>query len=176
MAALYLVTGIMAAGKSTIGQALAERFPKSVHLRGDLFRRAVVNGRQEMGPDPTAEALSQLRLRYRLAAAAADSYVEAGFTTVVQDIVIGPMLEEFVSFVRHRPLVVVVLAPTVDEVARREAGRAKSGYGALSPADLDRVLREETPRLGYWIDSSDLTVEETVARIIEAAPRHAVSG
>ena len=31
---------------------------------------------------------------------------------------------------------------------------------------FDRILRTETPRLGYWLDSTDLTVEETVDRIL----------
>jgi cytidylate kinase len=47
-----LVTGIQAAGKSTIAQLLAERLPRSVHLRGDLYRRMVINGRADMTPDP----------------------------------------------------------------------------------------------------------------------------
>jgi hypothetical protein len=32
--AIILVTGIQAAGKSTIAQMLAERLPRSVHVRG----------------------------------------------------------------------------------------------------------------------------------------------
>jgi adenylylsulfate kinase-like enzyme len=42
---VFLVTGIQAAGKSTVAQALAEKFERSVHVRGDLFRRMMVNGR-----------------------------------------------------------------------------------------------------------------------------------
>ncbi|MFI4875099.1 MAG: DUF1559 domain-containing protein, partial [Blastopirellula sp. JB062] len=58
-------TGIMAAGKSTVAQRLAERlpldqFPRSVHLRGDLFRRLIVNGRADLGVELTDEALAQL--------------------------------------------------------------------------------------------------------------------
>ena len=71
----------MAAGKSTVARLLASRFDRSVHLEGDVFRRFVVSGREEMTPDATPEALEQLRLRYRLAAAAADVYFEAGFVT-----------------------------------------------------------------------------------------------
>lgn len=173
---LYLVTGIMAAGKSTVAQALAERFAKSVHLRGDQFRRAVVSGREEMTAAPTTEAFEQLRLRYRLAAGVADGYVEAGFTTVVQDVVIGPMLEEFVEMVRHRPLNVVVLTPSVEAVAEREAGRSKTGYHSVNPAQLDDVLRNTTPRIGYWLDTTDLTVEQTVDRILADAGAHALTG
>jgi deoxyadenosine/deoxycytidine kinase len=36
-AQVILITGNMAAGKSSVAQALAERLPKSVHLRGDVF-------------------------------------------------------------------------------------------------------------------------------------------
>ena len=38
--ALFVITGVMAAGKSTIAQALAERLPNSVHLRGDVISQA----------------------------------------------------------------------------------------------------------------------------------------
>ena len=124
--ALFLITGIMAAGKSTVGQALAEHFNRGVHVRGDHFRRAMVAGREEMTAEPSAEAFAQLRLRYELAASVADRYVTAGFTTVMQDIVIGPMLDEVLAMIKTRPLALVVLAPSVNEVARRELGRAKT--------------------------------------------------
>jgi adenylylsulfate kinase-like enzyme len=42
---VIVVTGIQAAGKSTIAQALAERLDRPVRLRGDLFRRMIVSGR-----------------------------------------------------------------------------------------------------------------------------------
>ena len=34
---IIVITGIMAAGKSTVAQALAERLPKSIHLRATCF-------------------------------------------------------------------------------------------------------------------------------------------
>ncbi|WP_328601689.1 AAA family ATPase [Nocardia terrae] len=167
--AVYLVTGIQAAGKSTVAQALAERLPRSAHVRGDVFRRFVVGGREDMSPDPSAEALEQLRLRHRMAARAADDYVREGFTAVIQDVVLGEMLPYFVGRIRTDPLYVVVLAPRPEVVERREAGRAKNAYGIFTVADLDTGLRESTPRLGLWLDNSDLTVEETVDAILERA-------
>lgn len=53
---IVLITGIMAAGKSTVAEELARRLPRSVHLRGDLFRRMVVNGRAEMTAELSEEA------------------------------------------------------------------------------------------------------------------------
>lgn len=163
---VVLVTGIMAAGKSTIAQALAERLPRSAHVRGDVFRRMVVNGRAEMSNDPDAEALRQLRLRYRLAAATADAYVEAGFTAVVQDVILGADLPAFVTMIRSRPLHVVVLAPDAGAVEARERLRPKTGYGDITVADLDAALRHETPRIGLWLDSSRQTPEQTVDEIL----------
>lgn len=167
--AVYLISGIQAAGKSTVAQALAERLPRSAHVRGDAFRRFVVNGRAEMGPEPEPAALDQLRLRHRLAANTADSYAAAGFTAIVQDVFLGEFLPYTIDHIRTRPLYVVVLAPRPDAIAVREEGRNKIAYGAFTVADLDAVLRETTPPIGLWLDSSDLTVEETVDQILARA-------
>jgi chloramphenicol 3-O-phosphotransferase len=155
----------MAAGKSSVAQALAERLPTSVHLGGDAFRRMIVNGRADMTAEPSSEALAQLSLRYRTAAAAARLYRGAGFSVVYQDVVLGPALREVVSL-HDLPLHLVVLCPTADAVRRRESGRSKCGYGDLTVDALDGVLRHDTPRWGLWLDTSDLTVEETVDRVL----------
>ena len=178
--AIFLVTGIQWAGKSTVAQSLAERLEKSVHVRGDLFRRIVVNGRVEMGPsDPPAEAIRQLRLRYALAAQVADGYADAGFTVVLQDIVLGAHLTDMVARIRTRPCYVVVLAPSADIVQERDKARqAARGTVAYKPgeesvADLDAYLRRETPRIGLWLDTSEQTVEQTVQEILARAPGEA---
>lgn len=165
--AVVVITGVMAAGKSAVAQALAERLPRSVHVRGDLFRRMIVSGRADPTPELPPEEMRQLRLRYRLAAQVADGYAEAGFTVVLQDIALGDQLLDLVRAVRTRPRYVVVLAPRPDVVAGREADRPKTGYvDDWNVAELDRALREETPRLGLWLDTSDLTVAATVDAIL----------
>lgn len=138
----------------------------------------IVSGRVEYEPGADAadsadggEGEAQLRLRYRLSAATADAYAEAGFTAVVQDVVLGADLTAYVRLVRTRPLYVVVLAPSPAAVAAREAGRAKTGYGAWTVEDLDGALRAGTPRLGLWVDSSELTVGETVEAILAQRER-----
>ncbi|MDG4823441.1 AAA family ATPase [Asanoa sp. WMMD1127] len=172
--AVILLTGVQAAGKSTVAQALAERLPRSVHVRGDVFRRMVVGGRAEMTPDPSAEALAQLRLRYGLAAQVSDAYFDAGFTVVVQDVILGEFLPETVGLIRSRPLLVVVLAPSPAAIADREAGRGKVAYGTFGIEELDRGLRDGTPRLGLWLDTSGQSVAETVDEILARAWTEAV--
>lgn len=61
--AIYVITGVMASGKSTVAEALARSVEKGVHLRGDVFRKMIVTGREEMCDNPSKEALSQLELQ-----------------------------------------------------------------------------------------------------------------
>lgn len=160
----------MGAGKSTVAQLLAERLPRAAHVRGDLFRRMIVSGRADMVPKADAEALEQLRLRYRLAALVADRYAEAGFTAVYQDIVLGSDLERVTERIRTRPLFVVVLAPHPDVVLSRAELRDKtSGYGHWTVETLDEMLRR-TPRIGLWLDTSNQGAEQTVEEIVRRAP------
>jgi cytidylate kinase len=166
-----LITGVSASGKSTVADRLARRFRRGVHVKGDVFRRMVVAGREDMTSSPSEEALRQLRLRYRLGASTTDRYFEAGFSVVVQDVVIGPLLADYLELIRSRPLCVVVLAPSTQAVADREAARDKVGYHAAGHdiAGLDQVLRTSTPQTGLWLDSSTQTPEETVDEVVARA-------
>lgn len=164
-----LLTGISAAGKSTVAELLAHRFWKGAHVKGDVFRRMVVSGRREMSEDPEPEARRQLELRYKLGAATADGYFQAGFSVVVQDIVLGEDLNAYVAAIQSRPLAVVVLAPDLDTVTKREQSRAKSAYGEgrVAAEVLDAALRKTTPEIGLWVDSSGMTEQETVDHIAD---------
>ena len=143
--AVVLITGIQAAGKSTVAQLLAERLPRSVHVRGDLFRRMVINGRADMTPEPSGEALRQLRLRHQLTAMVSDTYYQAGFTVITQDVILGEHLAGMTIMISSRPLLVVVLAPQPAAIAAREAARGKAGYRAWAVEQLDDVLRTRHP-------------------------------
>lgn len=161
------ITGIQAAGKSTVAQALAERLDRSAHVRGDTFRRMLVNGQAPVVPDGGRQMQEELTLRYKLAAMVADEYAEAGFTAVVQDVILGPDLADFVGFVRSRPLGVVVLAPGTAQVAQREAERRKTAYTDGWTIDgLNAVLHEDTAKLGLWLDTSHQTPSQTVDEIL----------
>ena len=120
---LVLITGISAAGKSTVADHLARRFERGVYVKGDVFRRMVVSGREQMTASPSDEAWKQLRLRYRLGAETANAYHRAGFAVVVQDVIIGDVLTDYVNQLTARPLVVVVLAPNPETVTERERRR-----------------------------------------------------
>lgn len=170
-AAILLITGIMASGKSTIAQQIAERMPRSVHLRGDWFRRMIISGRAEIESSLSDQALLQLRLRYRLAAQAAQTYCQNGFTVVYQDVVLGSFLTEVAQQLSAHPLYVVVLCPRPEVALQRDVERSKHAYGDWTPEALDHELRTNTPRIGLWVDSSAQTPAETTEFILANLPK-----
>ena len=163
---ILIITGLMAAGKSTIAQALAERLPRSVHLRGDVFRKMVVNGRADMSPEPSEDARSLLRLRYALACEACSAYAEAGFFVAYQDVILGEHLKAVTERLSGWSPGVVVLNPKLDVIAGRDAARHKRAYGAGWTPDLLAAGLDHTPRLGLWLDTSSMIPSETVDFIL----------
>src|SRR5262249_23044688 len=126
-------------------------------------------GRADMTPDPTSEALRQLRLRHELAATASDAYFQAGFTVIVQDVILGSHLSEMTAMIRSRPLLVLVLAPPGHAIAARDRSRGKTAYGTWAIRALDEVPGHETPRPGLWLDPSSQTADETADEILSRA-------
>jgi hypothetical protein len=110
--------------------------------------------------EDSAEAQRQLRLRYRLACQAADGYADAGFTVVLQDVVIGELLREFLDGIRTRPRYLVVLTPRPEVISSRLGG----SHHLVD--ELDYELHAFSPRRGLWLDNSDLSAPETVDAIL----------
>ena len=151
--AVVVVSGIPGAGKSTIAAAMARHFERGVHLEADALQRFIVSG--GLWPDgrPEAEAARQLRLRGRNAALLADSFFDAGFTVVIDDVVIGSRLAELRGDLRSQPLYFVLLVPSLETLRERNAGRPDKDVFETWK-HLDAVMRSETERIGMWLDSS----------------------
>jgi hypothetical protein len=122
-----------------------------------------------MSAAPSETALEQLRLRYRLTAATALAYAGAGFTVVAEDVVAGPLLDEYVGLFGDEAIQVVVLVPRPDKVAERAAGRQQGGYEAWLLGDFYEGFISTTPKIGLWLDSTDLTPAETVDEILRGS-------
>ncbi|MFV0309468.1 MAG: hypothetical protein ACK5OX_17185 [Desertimonas sp.] len=69
----------------------------------------------------------------------------------------------------------MMLAPSADVVARREAGRGKVGYRTMTPDELDAGMRADTPRRGLWLDTSELSVAQTVDAILARSAESVVA-
>jgi len=165
LATVIALSGIPGVGKSTLAALLARRFPRAVHLEADLLQRVIVSGGLWPDGTPADEAMRQLRLRGRNVALLADSFVEAGFTTIVDDVVVGTRLNELCADLRTRPFYFVLLLPRLEVVRQRNAQRPdKNVFEAWK--HLDEITRTETPRRGLWLDTSEHTAEESVDEIL----------
>jgi hypothetical protein len=168
------VIGAQGAGKSSIGRSLAARFERGAFVEGDVLWRMVVAGRVDMSPEPEPEAAAQLALRYRHGAMLCESFVAAGFTAVHAENMYGPLVLDHLRVLRC-PASLVVLRPRIDVVERRDRDRGGGAYDAWLAAGtsrLDAVARfdawlAETPPVGLWVDSSDLSVADTVDLIVD---------
>jgi predicted kinase len=183
--ALFVISGVSASGKSTVARLLAERFERGVCVPGDVIRAMVVSGRAEIGPDLGEEALRQLVLRYAGALTVADVYLEGGFDVVVEDVIVGPVLRDFLELVPVDQFHLVFLDPDASAIERRERERDKSAYGPgrWSVGGLQALLREETDRIGLWLDTTEQSAEQTVQAILAdldasrvRLPDHPVTG
>ena len=117
----YLITGVMASGKSTVAECLAQELEPCAHVRGDAFRRMIASGRRE-NRYTYPEALRQYALRCDLAAQTARTYFQAGFSVVLQDNYYGRALPDMLERLRGLPVRVVRLCP-------RAGGRGAAGAG-----------------------------------------------
>jgi chloramphenicol 3-O-phosphotransferase len=166
--ALFVISGVSAAGKSAVARLLAGRFERGVCVPGDAIHAMVVSGRLDMRPDSAEGALRQLVLRYAGALAVASVYLRDGFDVVVEDVIIGPVLRDFLKLVPVPEFHLVFLDPDAAAIERRERERDGTTYGAgrWSVGELQALLREETERIGLWLDSTWLGAEQTVEAIL----------
>ncbi len=165
--AIIVVFGIQGAGKSTVARALAEQFERGVHIEADALQRMIVAGGEWAGEagEPAGEASRQLRLRLHNACLLARSFVGAGFTAVLDDIIIGARFDDLRAELAGLPFRLVVLAPDVATVIARDEAREHT-VGEEWARYLDEEQRKTMAGSGLWVDSSGQTPSETVVEVM----------
>ena len=167
-ATLFVISGTQGAGKSTVAHLLAQRFERGAWISADALHKMIVSGgRWPEGAAMSADAERQLRLRLTNACLLGRSFVAAGITAVVDDIVIGSRLDDLLDELAGERFAFVMLTPRLDVVRERERGRGTALWEQWEW--LDDEIRTRTRRLGLWLDTSDQTPEQTVDEILARA-------
>lgn len=169
---ILMVIGPAGAGKTTVADAWARaQAVPTLHLSLDDFRELVKSGYADPQLGWDAETGRQLALARAAIADVARRYLDAGYCCVIDDAVFPDwpevslqLWEDELAGIALRPL---VLLPSLDAILQRNQLRA--GARRLEESML-RVIYE---MMEPWceqsdvpvIDTTDLTVEETVAEI-----------
>ncbi len=166
---IFVVSGSPGAGKSSVSRALAQRFPHGVHVPVDDLREMVVSGIAHLDLDWTDETVRQYRLVRENAACIAQNYAREGFVVALDDVIVPPE-DPFAALEPYS----VLLRPSLETLLSRNATRTNKPFDSSFLETTIRRLHAELEAvparaLESWfvLDSSVLTLEETVNRILE---------
>lgn len=167
---IFVITGQLSAGKSTVAKALLGSYPFGYHVDVDAMREMVTSGLAS----PlawTEETDRQFALALQASAAVARVYADAGFAVAIEGGVDPAQVESALGEVGLRDRMIgIVLRPRLEVALDRNRTRATK---AFDTAILEGVMREidddlerAAGRTGWHdLDNSDEAVDATVARI-----------
>ena len=121
--------------------------------------------------EPADEAARQIRLCNQNLCSLAANFADAGFTPVIDWIVPDrQQLDFYLGSLAPLPVLLVVLAPGADVCRQRNELRAPGDQFFLNDSGaLLAGMRDAFGGVGWWLDTSTMTLDETVDRIVAEA-------
>jgi adenylylsulfate kinase-like enzyme len=168
---VYVITGQLSAGKSTVAKALLARFPLGYHIDTDGIREMVVSGLASP-LEWTDETTRQFDVAIRGSVALAAVYADAGFAVAIEGGLDPEAIERAMADAGlDRRWIGVILHPSLDVALERNRARTHKGFDTSILEGVMREIEDDLARDGdrpawHRLDNSSDTVEETVDRIL----------
>jgi chloramphenicol 3-O-phosphotransferase len=149
-----------------------QRFEFGLHLPVDDLREFVVSGISHPVPTWTEETGRQFRLARESAATTTKLYASNGFAVVIDDVIssddVSSIFAAFDGFDFHK----ILLQPRLEVALERNRTRTNKNF---DPSFLEEPIRQiyawmsaqEIPNDWLKLDSSELSLEQTVDAILE---------
>lgn len=168
MPEVLILTGPPGAGKSSVAEALAERYDRVAHVEVDVLRH-FVTPTGYVSPSGPAEAWQrQQRLAVRNACALAANFLDARFAVIVDDVVVtAEELSAYLDGLRAlgAPVHFVRLLPRLEVCIERNRGRSAGRVpgGRVASVYAQFVAAGEIG--GVTVDNSEMTAHEAADRL-----------
>lgn len=151
---LVFISGSINSGKTTTSKALAER-----------LGAAFINVDDLNDTIPNFNLATDLDKSMNLAIKTVNDYTQQNKDVVANYVVRQKDFDRFANEIETQPQIVITLAP------RLEVAQGKRGDRELSEWEVSRVKHHydtgiASPKFGYTLDNSELTINETVNRIL----------
>lgn len=171
---IFVISGTPASGKSTVSKALMQRFSFGIHIPTDMIRNLVVSGLSDPIGSWDDETSRQFHLARQSIASIAQVYAKAGFAVAIDDVIYLDKVtlhyeDIFLAFEFHK----IVLRPRLEIVLARNMRRGDINPDVNLLNNLIELIYHafdlrELKRDGWYIvDSSELTVAQTVDAILD---------
>jgi len=152
---LVFISGSINSGKTSTSRVLAERLGAAL-VNVDDLNDTIPNFNLETDLDKSMD----------LAIRTINDFTKQGRDVIANYVVRQEDFDRFENEIETRPQVVITLAP------RLEVAQGKRGNRELSEWEVSRVKHHydtgiASPKFGYIIDNSEVSIDKTVDRILE---------
>lgn len=161
---MIVIAGPPAAGKTTVAEMLADKYPKSAQFSVDTIRHFIKGG--NIPPWETGDAAEkQIKLGDAIVGDIVKRYVDSGYVVILDGVYSDEDLEEYRS--QFSEVHGFLLLPPLDVLRDRDGNRDEYIRMPHRLEPLHKAYSEQDNKLFETIDNSGQSVEETVDYIYQ---------